>query len=425
MYMVNIFWFRRDLRVDDNHGLYKALTSGIPVVAVYIIDPDSMETEETNPIRTTFVRNALIMLHQKLIEFGSGLHIIQDSPLNAFTQILQQYNVKAVYANHEYEPHKITRDTEIASILGKKNISFLAFKDQVIFEKNEVIKSDGKPYTVFTPYANAWKRKLAVEEIPLYPSQENLHSLFKLQVTQLPFSESTPLSLPQLPDENLITNYTNARDIPAIDGTSRISAHLRFGTVSIREWARKAMSLNTTWLNELIWREFFTMILWHCPYLIDQSFKPKYDAIPWRNNESEFDAWTKGETGYPMIDAGMRQLNKTGWMHNRARMLTASFLSKHLLIDWRWGEAYFGEKLVDYDLAVNNGNWQWCAGCGCDAAPYFRIFNPETQQKKFDPEFTYIKKYIPDFNVNYLPKIVDHEYARERALATYKKALSS
>ena len=316
------------------------------------------------------------------------------------------------------------------SLLKTKNILFHSFKDQVIFEKSEVMKSDGTPYTIFTPYSKIWKQKLKEQKIELFTSESLLNRLHKTKPFPFPSLndigfENIKSTFPSIKiDEKIIRNYDQTRNFPAINGTSKMSVHLRFGTISVRSLVKKASELNEQWLNELIWREFFMMILFHFPYVIERSFKKKYDNIPWRNNEAEFDLWCKGETGYPMVDAGMRELNETGLMHNRVRMVVASFLTKHLLIDWRWGEAYFAEKLLDYELSSNNGNWQWAAGCGCDAAPYFRVFNPSEQLKKFDKDLIYIKKWIKNFNPDYLSPIVEHDYARKRVLEVFKKALT-
>src|SRR5690606_1162321 len=294
----------------------------------------------------------------------------------------------------DYEPYAIERDTQIHDFLQQKNISFITFKDQVIFEKSEVMKPDGTPYTVFTPYSKKWKQKYLSNKPSFLASENYLYNF--LQNVTYPFPslsaigfEDAGMNIPELDiGVGTIKNYNETRNIPVL-GTSFVGIHLRFGTVSIRHMVELANKLNEQWLNELIWREFFMMILFHFPHVANQSFRKKYDHIQWRNNEAEFELWCKGETGYPIVDAGMRQLNETGWMHNRVRLVVASFLTKHLLIDWRWGEAYFAEKLLDYELASNNGNWQWAAGSGCDAAPYFRIFNPAEQTRKFDPELKY------------------------------------
>jgi deoxyribodipyrimidine photo-lyase len=428
---VNIFWFRRDLRLFDNHGLYHALKSGKPVLPVFIFDKNILDAlPDKNDRRVSFIYDSLLKLQAEIKKYNSSLYILYDTPLNAFKHLAEEYRVHEVFTNHDYEPYAINRDVEIAAYLEKNGIKFSTFKDQVLYEKNEVLKPDGSPYTVFTPYSRTWKQKLAKENIPVYPSEKETKAFLASRPLRFPslkemgFHHSS-FAVPDLTvDPSLIQNYDTTRNIPCINGTSRLSVHLRFGTVSIRQLVKAAAELNEQWLNELIWREFFMMILYHFPRVVSESFKSKYDNIRWRNNEKEFALWCKGETGYPMVDAGMRELNETGFMHNRVRMIVASFLTKHLLIDWRWGEAYFAEKLLDYELSSNNGNWQWAAGCGCDAAPYFRIFNPSEQTKKFDPDLIYIKKWIKNFKPGYLPPVVEHEFARNRALEVYKKSLS-
>ena len=427
---VSVFWFRRDLRLKDNHGFYQALKSSDSVLPVFIFDRNILnELQDEEDKRVLFIHQTLGQLNNEFIKCGSSLFVIYSDPLSAFETISNSFLVKEVFINHDYEPYTIDRDLKISGWLKTKNIPFHSFKDQVIFEKSEVIKTDGTPYTIFTPYSKIWKQKLSGVEVETFPSEKLLPSLVKTDpfhfpaLTEIGF-EKTVVDIPNLEiDKNVIRNYHLTRNLPFIKGTSRLSIHLRFGTVSVRELTKVALELNEKWLNELIWREFFMMILFHFPDVVTKSFREEYENIKWRNNEAEFKLWCKGETGYPIVDAGMRELNETGFMHNRVRMIVASFLTKHLLIDWRWGEAYFAEKLLDYELSSNNGNWQWAAGCGCDAAPYFRIFNPAVQAKKFDPELLYIKKWIKDLHPNYLPLIVEHGFARKRALEVYKKAL--
>jgi len=425
---ITIFWFRRDLRLHDNHGLYEALRAGHPVLPIFIFDTDILDhLKDPKDKRVNFIYQQIQYLQTELVKFNSSLLVLHGKPKVCFEKVVRDFEIKAVYTNHDYEPYAIHRDQEISLLL--KDIPFYTFKDHVVFEKNEIVKKDGKPYTIYTPYAKAWKEKYFSQSKTRYPGEKHLDKLFKTKA--LPFPSLKEIGFKTVhfkapsphPDKKIILNYDATRNQPSVDGTSRMSIHLRFGTVSVRELAAAASRWNETWLNELIWREFFMMILCHFPNVVTESFKPKYDQIEWRNNEDEFQLWCKGETGYPLVDAGMRELNETGFMHNRVRMVVASFLTKHLLIDWRWGEAYFAEKLLDYELSSNNGNWQWCAGCGCDAAPYFRIFNPIAQQEKFDPDFIYIKKWIPDFKPGYLLPIVDHAFARNRALETFKKAL--
>ena len=428
---VAIFWFRRDLRLHDNHGFFKALTNPENVLPIFIFDTnilDGLKDEEDK--RVMFIYDSLMELQAQLKESGSSLYSLHDTPVNAFKKLIKEFKIRAVYTNHDYEPYAIQRDNEIGTLLKEHAIPFYSFKDQVIHEKDEVVKKDGKPYTIYTPYANTWKAKYLNEKKVRYPSEKHLDSLVKTNpfpfpsIEALGFKKVTYDVSSPLPDKQIITHYEENRNIPSVEGTSRMSVHLRFGTISVRELAAAASKWNEVYLNELIWREFFMQILYHFPQVVTESFKEKYDRIHWRNHEKEFRLWCDGKTGYALVDAGMRELNETGFMHNRVRMVVASFLTKHLLIDWRWGEAYFAEKLLDYDLSSNNGNWQWCAGCGCDAAPYFRIFNPTEQQKKFDPDFIYIKKWIKNYKPGYLDPIVEHEFARKRCLEEFKRALN-
>jgi len=428
---VTVYWFRRDLRIEDNAGLYHALRSGCPVLPVFILDTDILDKLEAGTDRrVSFIIAALGELNKKLVAAGSSLRIFHGTPETAFRKIIDEYEVKAVFTNSDYEPYATARDEKISSLLSASGIQFHSLKDQVIFEKNEVTKSDGKPYTVFTPYSRAWKRQLTLHVTESFPSENNAGNFLKLSPVSIPRPEDigfvNTVGVPpiQVINTEVIRNYHLTRDIPSLEGTTRLGVHLRFGTVSIRRLVRTALDLNETWLNKLIWREFFMSILWNFPYVTDNSFKARYDAIQWRNNEEEFDRWCHGMTGYPIVDAGMRELNATGFMHNRVRMITASFLTKHLLTDWRWGEAYFAQKLVDYELSSNNGNWQWAAGTGCDAAPYFRIFNPAEQTRKYDPRLEYVRRWVPEFdNPSYPRPVVDHTIARERALATYSSGL--
>lgn len=428
---LTIFWFRRDLRLDDNHGLFEALKSKNKVLPIFIFDKDILENlSDKKDKRVSFIYQNLQNLEKELNKYGSSLWLIHDTPINAFKLICTSYNVDAVYTNHDYEPYAIKRDIEVSDLLALMKIPFHTFKDQVIFERGEVLKNDGTPYTVFTPYSKVWKEKLNRTKIEIFESKNLMSNLINTYPFAFPLLkdigfEPSNFNIPLLEiNKQIIVNYDKTRNFPGINGTSNLSVHLRFGTISIRKLVAIALELNEQWLNELIWREFFMMILFHYPKVIKESFKKKYDKIEWRNNENEFDLWCKGETGYPIVDAGMRELNETGLMHNRVRMVVASFLTKHLLIDWRWGEAYFAEKLLDYELSSNNGNWQWAAGCGCDAAPYFRIFKPYEQTKRFDPELIYIRKWVKDLKPDYLPLIVDHSYARKRALDVFKIALS-
>lgn len=429
---VSICWFRRDLRLIDNAALYHALRSEWPVVPVFIFDKNILDKlENKQDRRVEFIREALADMQSQLLKIDSTLHIYYNDAESAWKQILKDYDVAKVFTNHDYEPYARDRDNGIYKLLKNVGITIESHKDQVIFEKNEVVKDDGKPYTVFTPYSKKWKSVLNEFYLKSYPTKKYFRNFFRQQEIPVPplasmgFEEvDKPFPSKQL-NEELVKKYKQQRDFPAIRGTSKLGVHLRFGTISIRQLATSALSLNETFLNELIWRDFYHMILWHFPQVgKGKAFKPAYDLIKWRNNEDEFDKWCKGETGYPIVDAGMRELNETGYMHNRVRMIVASFLSKHLLIDWRWGEAYFAEKLLDFDLAANNGGWQWAAGSGCDAAPYFRVFNPYLQTQKFDSDLKYIRKWVPEFEeFNYPKPIVEHDFARKRCLEVYSVAL--
>ncbi|HEX8018574.1 deoxyribodipyrimidine photo-lyase [Mucilaginibacter sp.] len=430
---VTLFWFRRDLRLDDNAGLYHALKSGNPVLPVFIFDKEILDQlEDKDDARVTFIHQTIEDLRTQLHKQGSSLLIVHAKAQYAWDKLIKEYNITEVYTNHDYEPYAIQRDDEVAEKLHKHGIPFKTYKDQVIFEKGEVVKDDGKPYTVYTPYQRKWYSTLKPFYLKAYPTKKYFKNLYQTNALPAPTLkdlgfEKSSLALPDKSYENVIKDYKEQRDFPAIKGTSHIGLHLRFGTVSIRELARTTHSYHDkTWLNELIWREFYMMILHHFPHTMDHAFRPEYDRIHWVNNETQFEAWCKGETGFPIVDAGMRELNATGFMHNRVRMIVASFLSKDLLIDWRWGEHYFARKLLDYEMASNVGGWQWAAGSGTDAAPYFRIFNPDAQTKKFDPELQYIKKWVPEYaDFSKYPKpIVDHAAARDRCLAAFKKALA-
>ncbi|MEJ0105413.1 MAG: deoxyribodipyrimidine photo-lyase [Bacteroidota bacterium] len=429
--LVNIFWFRRDLRLHDNAGLYHALKSNNPVLPIFIFDRNILDDlEDRTDRRVEFIHKALEEMQRQLIKIGSTLDIRYGPPGDIYKELLSEYRIEKVFTNHDYEPYAKKRDKEISEILRLRNISFQTFKDQVIFEKSEVVKDDGNPYTVFTPYSKRWKSALNDFYLSSYPDKKYFSNFYKQEVREIPSLRSMNFRTTDEPfpqknwKDEVIRKYKEQRDFPAIEGTSQLSVHLRFGTISIRELARGTKNLNETFLNELIWRDFYHMILWNFPYVEGRAFKPEYDKIHWRNNEKEFNAWCEGVTGYAIVDAGMRQLNATGYMHNRVRMIVASFLTKHLLIDWRWGEAYFAKKLLDFDLASNNGGWQWAAGCGCDAAPYFRIFNPDLQTKKFDPHLKYIRKWVPEFEeLTYIRPIVEHDFARKRCLEAYSAAL--
>ena len=430
---VTIFWFRRDLRLDDNAGFLTALKSGKPVLPIFIFDEKILKKLPKNDARVSFIFETLQQIRKELQEkYSSSLAMYYGKPENVFKNLLHDFNITSVFTNHDYEPYANDRDATIQELLSEKNINFKTFKDQVIFERDEVVKKDGNPYVVYTPYMRTWKEKCKETNLAFFSTDSYLNNLIKnthlpnLSLADIDFEKSSQKIKDYDVSSTLIQEYEETRNFPAKESTSHIGPHLRFGTVSIRKMMKKAISeKNEIFWNELIWREFFMQILWHFPKTVKNSFKSKYDRIEWRNNEIEFEKWCKGETGYPLVDAGMRQLNETGFMHNRVRMLVGSFLCKHLLIDWRWGEAYFAEKLHDYEMASNVGNWQWIAGSGVDAAPYFRIFNPTTQIDKFDKEKKYINKWVKEVQeLTYPQPIVDHKLARERCLQAYKKAIN-
>jgi deoxyribodipyrimidine photo-lyase len=404
---------------------------------VFIFDKNILEQLKDNSSlqldkRVIFIYQAIEKLKLELIKLGSDLVVIYDEPLPAFRQLLKKFEIKHVYTNHDYEPYAIARDEKIKSYLAEHSISFHTFKDQCIFEKNEVVKKDGTPYTVFTPYRKKWLECLTINGITTYNSAQLFVNFLKTtEVSQL-------ISLHEMGFEDLsidfpspsisleaILKYGERRDFPALEGTSRLGIHLRFGIISIRKLLIYANDHKcNTFVNELIWRDFYMMILFQFPYVANKSFKSDYDNIQWLNDENLYNLWCEGRTGYPIIDAGMRELNATGYMHNRVRMIVASFLVKDLLVDWRWGESYFAKMLLDFEMSSNNGGWQWAAGCGCDAAPYFRVFNPELQAKKFDPQGIYIRKWIPEFDsLDYPIPIINHAWAKERTLKVFSAAL--
>jgi len=427
---INIHWFRRDLRVNDNHALFAALSAEFPVLAIFIFDPNILNHLPKKDARVQFLHSTLTSIHEQLISVGSALRIFHCTPEKALEQLLNEFDVQNLFANRDYEPNARKRDKQIYDSLKEKGITFIGKKDHVIFEAAEVTKDDGLPYTVYTPYSKKWKTRLESNPINCYPSEELQSNFLQTKTYNFPSLEQigfekTEIAFPTITlNTSAIQNYHINRDFPAIDGTTRMSLHLRFGTISTRELVLYGLTSNEKWLNELIWREFYQMIIYHFPNTVDHAFKPAYDFIEWNNNEEEFHSWCEGRTGYPLVDAGMRELNETGFMHNRVRMVVASFLTKHLLIDWRWGERYFAEKLLDFDLASNVGGWQWAAGSGCDASPYFRIFNPTSQMEKFDKQNEYIKKWVPEINTSeYAAPIVEHTFARNRCLEKYKEAL--
>jgi deoxyribodipyrimidine photo-lyase len=428
---INLFWFRRDLRINDNTGLYKALSLSNNVQPVFIFDTEILDDlEDQYDRRVSFIYEQIEKLKSDLESRGSTLWVYYGKPIDVFTHILGKHQVRGLYANKDYEPYARNRDEAVYKLFQAQHLQFKAYKDHVIFEKDEILKDDGSPYVVYTPYSKKWKAQFEIANIAMHNPMDLASNLHKtapsrlISLEEMGFKRHPKDWTDPAVDLQIVKQYHQKRDLPAVNGTTRISVHLRFGTISVREMAQIGHTLNEKWFNELIWREFYQSILWHYPHVVGGSFRKEYDHIPWRNNVSEFQAWCDGKTGYPIVDAGMTELNKTGFMHNRVRMIVASFLTKHLLIDWRWGEAYFARKLLDFELASNNGGWQWAAGCGVDAAPYFRVFNPELQTDKFDKDWKYIKKWVPNVGTSAYPKpIVDHKLARNRALETYKTGL--
>ncbi len=429
MKQVSIFWFRRDFRIIDNAALFYALKDEYPVQPIFIFDKEILlKLNDRKDARVTFIQMEISRLSKEIQQKGGSLDVRYGNPLSIWAEVLNDYEVKTVYANRDYEPYARERDKKIYNLLESKGINFIAKKDHVIFEKNEILKKDQTPYKVYTPYSKVWKTSLNDFYLKPYPS-ESINN-WNQQTCKQPLGladigfEKSDIEFPSSTlDKSIVQSYHENRDFPSKRGTTRMSVHLRFGTVSIRKLAKEALSLNEKYLNELIWRDFYMAILWHYPEVVEHNFSRKYDGIAWRNNEEEFQKWCEGKTGYPIVDAGMRELNVTGFMHNRIRMVVASFLTKHLLIDWRWGEAYFAEKLLDFELASNNGGWQWAAGTGVDAQPYFRVFNPTSQMEKFDSKLRYVRKWVPEFQeLSYQP-MVDHKLARQRAIDTYKEGI--
>jgi len=427
---VVIFWFRRDLRLNDNHGLYKALKYSNTVLPIFIYDTNITNKLEENDHRLKFISDTITDMNSKLHSTNNKIFTFKGKPSEVLSQLIKKYKIKAIFFNKDYEPYARERDQDIIKMCDEKGVSCHSFKDHVVFEEDEIVKNDGTPYVVYTPYSKKWLEKFQESKLESYDSENHLHNLVKADDVEYPefnktFNNQVIYPKNYVLNNDIIDKYEDTRNFPALDSTSRVGVHLRFGTLSLRKIVNKSSnSSNNTYLKELIWREFFIQILWHYPHTINTSFKEKYERIKWRTNMNDFKLWCDGKTGYPIVDAGMNELNKTGFMHNRLRMIVGSFLCKHLLIDWRLGEKYFADKLFDYEQASNVGNWQWVAGCGVDAAPYFRIFNPESQQSKFDKQKEYIKKWIPEFDENnYTEKIVDHKFARERCLKTYKEAL--
>jgi len=431
--VVNIFWMRRDLRLDDNTALFHALKTRENVLPLYIFNPEILvRLPDKSDYRVNFIYETISQLKIELEKIGSTILVAYGRPQEVFRSLSEKYHICSVYCNREYEPYANYRDLEIERYLKVNHTEFITFKDHLIFEKEEVVKNDHKPYTVFTPYKNKFLEKLNLESVRAHKTSAYFHNFIRRKPLPMPTLESLGFARvpntfpPKSLSQRLLENYEANRDFPARNGTSRLGLHLRYGTVSIRKITALAMLHSQTFLSELIWRNFYSQILWYFPHVTTRAFKPAYDNIRWENNLGHFQAWCEGMTGYPLVDAGMRELNQTGFMHNRVRMVTASFLCKHLLVDWRWGETYFASKLIDYELASNNGSWQWAAGSGCDAVPYFRIFNPELQTKRFDPDLAYIKRWLPEYGTpNYPEKIIDHAFARERAIERYKEGLAS
>lgn len=429
---INIFWFRRDLRLEDNTGLYHALNAGKPVLLLFIFDRIILDDlEDKYDPRVTFIYDQIQRMNAEVASYRSFILVKYGKPMEIFKDLQDQYTIDTVFTNEDYEPYAITRDSSIKDLLNRRSIKFMQLKDQVIFHKEDILNDNQEPYKVFTAYKRRWMDRLHTLQIRYYASGSLLKNLMVGAVQATPELSAIgfrhrEFSFPSNTfDIGLIASYDQTRDIPSVDGTTRLGLHFRHGTISIRKAVALAKKHNSAWLNELIWREFYSMILYHFPSVVTESFKLQYDNVEWINDEDHFGKWIEGKTGYPIVDAGMRQLNQSGYMHNRVRMITASFLTKHLLIDWRWGEAYFAKKLLDYDLASNNGGWQWAAGTGTDAQPYFRIFNPYEQTRKFDPEEKYIRTWIPEFqNKKYPEPIIDHKFARQRAIETYKRALN-
>ena len=428
---ISIFWFRRDLRIDDNKGLYNALKENDTVLPIFIYDKNILDKLNTNDHRIEYINHSISKMNETLSKKNKSISCFYGSPKEVFLNLIKQFNIKKVYTNRDYTPYSIKRDLITKEILEDNKIQFYDFKDHVLFEKNEIVKDDGTPYKVYTPFSKKWISKMHEQGIPYYKSEDLIENLinehYNFKTESIGFIKSEISFTKSDISDKIVNNYESKRNFPSSNGTSKVGVELRFGTISTRKLIKKACnSINNTFLKELIWREFFQQILYHFPRTIKESFKLKYERIEWLNNENDFKKWCNGQTGYPLVDAGMRELNETGFMHNRVRMVVGSFLCKHLLIDWRWGEAYFREKLFDYETASNVGNWQWVAGCGVDAAPYFRIFNPHEQLKKFDKYLEYVKKWVPELESNhYTEEIVNHKEARQRCLMTYKKALNN
>ena len=402
------------------------------MVPLFIFDKQILDKlDDSQDSRVQFIHHELMAMRKELKELGSDLEVRYGNPEAIWEQLLVDYDIEGVFTNRDYEPYARKRDEQIEKLLASNKIVFQSFKDQVIFECADVVKDNGEPYVVYTPFSKKWLELYKPEMSEPFESQKYFDQFAAFHAKSLPPTlkemgfESFDFEYPSRDiDKKVIKAYSEKRNFPAQPGTSRLSMHLRFGTVSIRHLTKIAQETSKSWLNELIWRNFYQVIIWYFPDRIENAFKPAYDQIEWLNDEQHFKAWCNGKTGYPIVDAGMRELNETGFMHNRVRMITASFLSKHLLVDWRWGEAYFAKKLIDFELASNNGGWQWAASTGCDAAPYFRVFNPTLQTEKFDPDLKYVKRWVPEYGTSKYPEpIVEHKMARQRAIDTYKAGL--
>jgi deoxyribodipyrimidine photo-lyase len=471
-YHHGLLWFRRDLRLDDQAALYYALRCCERVSTVFLLDRDLLDPLPRRDRRVVFILECLRELEADLREHGGGLHVLHGRAPEAIVTLAARLGVDAVFANHDYEPSAIERDARVAAELSAAGIAWHSYKDQVIFERDEILTREGRPYGVFTPYKGAWLREVDRHMLRAYPSRSRLNGRL---APPLPGQSGVPaaqaIGFEQVGGRTeavtggsshartvlsgfrgRMARYAEARDYPAQRGVSYLSTHLRFGTVSIRELARMAHARASegdagaaTWLSELIWRDFYFQVLAHHPHVVRSAFRPEYDRIRWVDDDSAFAAWCEGRTGYPIVDAAMAQINRSGYMHNRLRMIVASFLIKDLGIDWRRGEQYFAQQLNDFDLSANNGGWQWAASSGCDAQPYFRIFNPVSQSRKFDPQGKFIRRYLPQLaklsdqdvhapwlarpidlqaagvrlGVDYPLPIVDHDQARRATLERY------
>jgi deoxyribodipyrimidine photo-lyase len=472
-----LVWLRRDLRLTDHAALYHALRHHTCVYVVFVFDRDILDPLPRQDRRVEFIRESLVELDTGLRQHGGALMVLHGQPRACIPALARELDVSAIYSNRDYEPTAVLRDRDVAQTLAQDGIGFHCFKDQVIFECDEVLTQAGKPFTVFTPYKNAWLKKASLNDgdfyVRPYPVEAYLSHLAPIAHTtrgkgiptlsELGFEPTDLSTIGVIPGmrggqeriEDFFTRidrYKDARDFPAIKGVSYLSVHLRFGTVSIRQLAGRAWREGSAgalgWLSELIWRDFYFAILHYFPHAIGHAFKPAFDAVSWDHHPDWHEAWCGGATGYPLVDAAQRQLLKTGWMHNRLRMVSASFYTKDLGLDWRHGEAWFAQWLLDFDLSANNGGWQWSASTGCDAQPWFRIFNPVTQSERFDPQGKFIRRYVPELtNVpdkyihapwtmpaeiqancgvvigrDYPAPIVDHAEARQRTLARFKQA---